>query len=717
MTNAHSRFVAIPGTATARRIDLRIVAVITAFVSIALYISFPFEKPRGIENTVAAIEAFENEYGGKQPPGGKKTGPSTVTPYKETTTTTLTTTTTTTTTTTAILTTALQIIQKKDKKIVPETVPTYVEQAITTAAETTILQKKDKTSPASVPTYTEATTTITSVVPKDKKTTPESVPVYTEATTTVTSIVQKNKKTAPESVPVYTEATTEASIVQKDKKETPKQVPEYVSNYDQGRTPDYDQGRTPEYDQGSVVEEIPGNSEIGNYPLRIYMTEDTDWIQLTMNNADAKRLANFNGKDQNSKATAGEYKVPEGMKLKVEANLYFTDTLYSVVSDEALQQTLFQHNGCDANTYASPLKVPAETAVFFNKNSAVSYNSVKDVVSKDIKAVPVNEQVQENGEAQVQKPAPPVVPAGPKEFCWDAYTENFNPADVGFAVGTDTEFIYSFNAATLFPTDCIGKPAFISRFLWNLENRVDVNTGEQHCLEEIVEVNEVAAQHLKNSTVMNSESGWQCGSKCELKQACFYSISYSDNTGYEIAAYYNKLWFGEDDKEFLTNYFGRKYSGKGRYGSQTAQRMLQEAQYTVNYLKSGSPYANMLKDWMSSDWSYYQAYISYYAESFSDYEYVGRKIGWWDGQQTEMIILCDEDGNWTIVVAMTLQNGDDILPRIGEAIVEYHKFELVQEQEDDDPNENKDVPMDWDGIDDPIEETPFETSADEAFTA
>ena len=516
----------------------------------------------------------------------------------------------------------------------------------TTAVETAVLQKKDKTAPAEVSTYVQPTTTTTvetTVLQKKDKTAPAEVSTYVQPTTTTaveTTVLQKKDKTAPAEVSTYVQSTTtttvETTVLQKKDKTAPAEVSTYV------------QPTTTTTVETTVLQkkDKTAPAEVSTY----VQPTTTTVVETTV----------LQKKDKTAPAEVSTY--------------------VQTTTTTAVETTVQQKNKKD-----NPVTVPdydqgsIQPGYDQGDQGSIQQNYDQGSVA--------------NVEATIELNGSDLKVTIPQEFDWDSFFADFNKSEVGFAVGTDRDFIYGFNNDTYLPTNCIGKPAFISRFLWNLENRTDINTGEKHSLDEIVELNEVAAQHLRHSTVMNTERGYHVGMTVELKQACYYSISFSDNTGYEIAAFYNNLWFGEDDKQFLSTYFGRVYGDKGRYGMQTASKMLQEAQYVVNFLKAGSPYALMLKDWMG-DWAYYDAHIAYYAENFGDYAYVGRKIGWWDGQQTEMVILQDKNGNWFIVVAMTLQNGDEILIKIGEAIIKHQEFIEDNSEEDENPNPEANDPMD-----------------------
>lgn len=483
----------------------------------------------------------------------------------------------------------------------------------------------------------------------------------------------------------------------------------------------------------------PAGSDQGspeNYPWVVEIKKGNGWFSVTNTIADAKKLAEFNGYEYPNCGAEGYYFVPSGMSLKVDSYLVFDGTLYSIIKDANVQKELLEENNMTENAYHSPIMVPAGMALTIGESSvSKSYKAsfistieeitISEVISEvkevtsivEITAATLPETVTETQvettttvvetttEAPVtttesttpatttleKKPTPvvtasSVIPISENKFVGDypinksAFEEivkGFSSEDVGFAIGTPNKTLYSFNAEKLFPTDCIGKLAFICHANELMAHQKDMKTGEMHSPYETVQITKEDFVARNNSTVLSASNGHYVGESVILSDAEYWSLSASCNVSYEIAAQRMKQWYDCDDKEWLSQTFGRVYYGTGRYGYQTAERMLKECQYIANYINSGDEYAWMVKEWINSQYAGLPCHIAYECMDLSDWNYVGYKIGWYDTQQTELVILEDKDGNVLCVVAMTMRNGDTILPKIGDAICKKTTWAVV----------------------------------------
>lgn len=260
---------------------------------------------------------------------------------------------------------------------------------------------------------------------------------------------------------------------------------------------------------------------------------------------------------------------------------------------------------------------------------------------------------------------------------FDEIVKGFSSEDVGFAIGSTGKMLYSWNGQKLLPTDCIGKPAPEAHFLWLLAHEKDINTGEMHSPYEMVTITEEMFICRDNSTILSEANGHYVGEMISLADAMYYSISASDNVGYEVVAQLMQKWYGVNDRKWLTETFGRVYYGAGRYGYQTPERMLKEAEFVADFINSNEEYGWMLKSWMDMQYAGLPCHIAYECDRLDDWNYIGYKIGWYDSQQTEMVILEDENGNVLCVVAMTMRNGETILPKIGDAICKKTTWAVV----------------------------------------
>lgn len=621
-----------------------------------------------------------------------------------------------------VTTTAPSNNKKKD-------VTTKSNPVVTTTTTTTTTTITTTTTTTTTLATTLATTTVAQQVKKVATSvvnpvTTTAAPVYNKkvATTKVNPVVQTTATQVVTTVVTYVVTRTETQVVTKvvknDKKVGDLQknpvVPDEnpVSSNDKSKKVGTVQPN-PVGDQGSSYD----------WPWVVYIPEHMGWYYATK---DVESMAQFNGMEY--PRGAGWYCVPTGTSLKVESELRFSGTLYSILHNEDQIAKLLEYNEKDERTYSSPLKVPEgltleiltydqsyNEPLIVSEIKTITVSETKEAVETSIYVLTEAEVPETETEAEVEPETTTTTTVATVETTTEPVTttvttttttlqvtvpataavvnrqalpaqtnkivkfdenvieelktayENL-PNILGFAIGTLDEVIYSYNGDKLFPTNCTGKLRILARSLELESTKKDINTGEYHSPFETVTITDKDFLCKDNSTVMSAANGWKVGDSVLLSDADFWSISASDNVGYEIQVQRNLAWYGEDDREWLSKNYLRTYSGVGRYGNQTPKRLLKEAQDSAKYMFSDDQYAYMLRAWCSADYASLPCYIAEAQQKTGQWAYVGYKIGWYESQQCEVVILQDQYGNVIVVVAQTLAGGDTILPKLGAAI-------------------------------------------------
>ena len=154
------------------------------------------------------------------------------------------------------------------------------------------------------------------------------------------------------------------------------------------------------------------------------------------------------------------------------------------------------------------------------------------------------------------------------------------------------------------------------------------------------------------------------------------AISPSSNTSYNAIKRDMMDTFGIDLVAWREAQFGR-IRNDGSYGNSTPELMYAEAQYVLNYINSGSEYAEYLKYWLDLSSEYYQSGYSSNQLDESNFAYIGFKIGCYEETRSEMLFLQDNAGNWYTGVILTTTNADSAMEYIGNSIDNYFNSSLA----------------------------------------